>query len=125
MLFKQIKVFLLLDISMAAAFLAGPNRSLQIHRHANTRVAASRHQQDGFHPHHQVPDWKKLFISSLLAASIATATPMASFAVSGGGLDYAGTDISGQDFSKSNYKGKDFTQGRSKKWIHAGFFLTG
>jgi hypothetical protein len=32
-------------------------------------------------------------------------------AVSGGGLDYAGTDISGQDFSNANYKGKDFTQG--------------
>jgi hypothetical protein len=33
------------------------------------------------------------------------------FAVSGGGLDFAGIDISGQDFSKGNYKGKDFTQG--------------
>jgi uncharacterized protein YccT (UPF0319 family) len=33
-------------------------------------------------------------------------------AVSGGGLDYAGIDISGQDFSKGNYKGKDFTQGK-------------
>ncbi|KAL7524238.1 hypothetical protein ACHAWF_000874, partial [Thalassiosira exigua] len=34
----------------------------------------------------------------------------AAFAVSGGGLDYAGLDISGQDFSGGNYKGKDFTQ---------------
>lgn len=34
-----------------------------------------------------------------------------SFAVSGGGLDYAGLDISGQDYSNSKaYKGKDFTQ---------------
>jgi len=32
------------------------------------------------------------------------------YAVSGGGLDYAGLDITGQDFSSNNYKGKDFTQ---------------
>jgi hypothetical protein len=39
------------------------------------------------------------------------AIPQAGMAVSGGGLDYAGTDISGLDFSNSNaYKGKDFTQ---------------
>ncbi|CAB9508574.1 pathogenesis [Seminavis robusta] len=31
-------------------------------------------------------------------------------AVSGGGLDYANLDITGQDFSNGNYKGKDFTQ---------------
>lgn len=30
--------------------------------------------------------------------------------MSGGGLDYAGLDISNQDFSNGNYKGKDFTQ---------------
>lgn len=32
-------------------------------------------------------------------------------AVSGGGLDYANMDITGQDFSNGVYKGKDFTQG--------------
>ena len=36
--------------------------------------------------------------------------PWAAYAVSGGGLDYANLDITGQDFSKGNYKGKDFTQ---------------
>lgn len=36
--------------------------------------------------------------------------PTASLAVSGGGLDYANLDITGQDFSNKNYKGKDFTQ---------------
>jgi hypothetical protein len=36
--------------------------------------------------------------------------PTASLAVSGGGLDYANLDITGQDFSNNNYKGKDFTQ---------------
>jgi hypothetical protein len=29
---------------------------------------------------------------------------------SGGGLDYANLDITGQDFSNQKYKGKDFTQ---------------
>ena len=41
-------------------------------------------------------------------------SPFAVYAVSGGGLDYAGTDISGQNFSNGNYKGKDFTQGMKK-----------
>lgn len=38
------------------------------------------------------------------------AVPAVSLAVSGGGLDYANLDITGQDFSKNSYKGKDFTQ---------------
>jgi uncharacterized protein YjbI with pentapeptide repeats len=32
------------------------------------------------------------------------------YAVSGGGLDFANLDITGQNFSNGNYKGKDFTQ---------------
>lgn len=38
------------------------------------------------------------------------AIPQMAGAVSGGGLDYANLDITGQDFSNGNYKGKDFTQ---------------
>lgn len=50
--------------------------------------------------------------AGIAAVALAVAfSPAASFAVSGGGLDYAGIDISGQDFSNGNYKGKDFTQG--------------
>lgn len=52
---------------------------------------------------------KLLFLTSLMVAVLAIA-PKAAMAVSGGGLDYAGLDISGQDYSNSNYKGKDFTQ---------------
>mmetsp|Transcript_34782 Transcript_34782/g.74072 ORF Transcript_34782/g.74072 Transcript_34782/m.74072 type:complete len:230 (+) Transcript_34782:78-767(+) len=48
--------------------------------------------------------------SSLAAASILLGAATSAFAVSGGGLDYAGLDISGQDFSNGDYKGKDFTQ---------------
>lgn len=44
---------------------------------------------------------------------------VAAWAVSGGGLDYAGTDISNQDFSNGNYKGKDFTQGACRECINA------
>lgn len=40
------------------------------------------------------------------------AFPQIAAAVSGGGLDYANIDITGQDFSNGNYKGKDFTQVR-------------
>lgn len=55
-----------------------------------------------------------LLQTSLMTACLALVLltiPQPGAAVSGGGLDYAGTDISGQDFSISNaYKGKDFTQ---------------
>lgn len=47
----------------------------------------------------------------LMTAFFTMLAPVAALAVSGGGLDYAGTDISGKDFSNGNYKGKDFTQG--------------
>jgi uncharacterized protein YjbI with pentapeptide repeats len=51
--------------------------------------------------------------ASIFAMSILSSEPAA--AVSGGGLDYAGIDISGQDFSNSKaYKGKDFTQTLAK-----------
>jgi len=49
----------------------------------------------------------------LVSASIAMlhfcSVPIA-HAVSGGGLDFANLDITGQDFSNKNYKNKDFTQ---------------
>ena len=50
--------------------------------------------------------------AALVTAALTIAAPVA-LAVSGGGLDYAGTDITGADFSKGtgDYKGKDFTQG--------------
>eukprot|EP00569_Conticribra_weissflogii_P005802 CAMPEP_0171338654 /NCGR_PEP_ID=MMETSP0878-20121228/7456_1 /TAXON_ID=67004 /ORGANISM="Thalassiosira weissflogii, Strain CCMP1336" /LENGTH=243 /DNA_ID=CAMNT_0011840455 /DNA_START=30 /DNA_END=761 /DNA_ORIENTATION=- len=44
-----------------------------------------------------------------MAASLVLGSS-AAWAVSGGGLDYANLDITGQDFSGGNYKGKDFTQ---------------
>jgi len=53
---------------------------------------------------------EKSITSSLAAATILLGAATSSWAVSGGGLDYAGLDISGQDFSNGNYKGKDFTQ---------------
>lgn len=57
--------------------------------------------------------WKNDLLSSALACLVvlSSAPMMAAMAVSGGGLDYAGLDLSGQDFSNGNYKGKDFTQG--------------
>ena len=54
------------------------------------------------------------FLQTTIMAALlflVVAIPQAGVAVSGGGLDFAGTDISGQDFSNSAaYKGKDFTQ---------------
>ena len=51
---------------------------------------------------------KDLCLGSILAAGVLLSSPAG--AVSGGGLDYANIDITGQDFSNNNYKGKDFTQ---------------
>ena len=53
---------------------------------------------------------KNGFLASCLA--LVLAIPVASLAVSGGGLDFANLDITGQDFSNGNYKNKDFTQVR-------------
>lgn len=47
--------------------------------------------------------------TAAMAASLVVGSS-AAWAVSGGGLDYANLDITGQDFSGGNYKGKDFTQ---------------
>lgn len=58
-------------------------------------------------PYSKVPVVPSLILSAALALSF----PMVSGAVSGGGLDYANLDITGQDFSNANFKGKDFTQG--------------
>jgi hypothetical protein len=53
---------------------------------------------------------KMAFMASFVAAAVLMLAPTASVAVSGGGLDFAGIDISGKDFSNNDYKGKDFTQ---------------
>ena len=55
---------------------------------------------------------KNGFLATCLAVILAL--PTASLAVSGGGLDFANLDITGQDFSNKNYKGKDFTQVRNE-----------
>mmetsp|Transcript_21499 Transcript_21499/g.20649 ORF Transcript_21499/g.20649 Transcript_21499/m.20649 type:complete len:232 (-) Transcript_21499:319-1014(-) len=50
-------------------------------------------------------------VASIAALIIAISVPiLPALAVSGGGLDYANLDITGQDFSNGKYKGKDFTQ---------------
>ena len=65
------------------------------------------------------PNSPTLLKSSVaLAAAFILSSASAAWAVSGGGLDYAGIDITGQDFSNGNYKGKDFTQARSSKFVY-------
>lgn len=64
-----------------------------------------------------------IFAAGLLSPLVAS--PPAALAVSGGGLDYANLDLTGQDFSKSSYKGKDFTQIIAKGTNFAGSNLVG
>jgi hypothetical protein len=72
-----------------------------------------------FSPKHQADtSWKNVSHRPLTfwcASAFWSVLAPVAFAVSGGGLDFAGIDISGQDFSKGNYKGKDFTQGALAK----------
>ena len=58
------------------------------------------------------PSFDVVLKNGVLASCLALmlALPAVSLAVSGGGLDYANLDITGQNFSNGNYKGKDFTQ---------------
>ena len=67
--------------------------------------------------------WAATAAAALFVAS--SAVVPASLAVSGGGLDFAGLDISNQDFSKGNYKGKDFTQVLARNTNFAGSNLLG
>jgi hypothetical protein len=65
------------------------------------------------------PSWKAplrvVATGALLMAALSlTLSADVARAVSGGGLDYANMDITGQDFSNGLYKGKDFTQGKTK-----------
>ena len=67
-----------------------------------------------------------LLATTAAALLLASSTfVQAAFAVSGGGLDFAGLDISNQDFSKGDYKGKDFTQVLARNTNFAGSNLQG
>ena len=59
----------------------------------------------------------KNYAHGLLVVAVTSClfVPQLAMAVSGGGLDYANLDITGQDFSNEPkaYKGKDFTQVRA------------
>jgi len=68
--------------------------------------------------------WAAAAAASFLLTSVAL-SPAPVQAVSGGGLDFAGLDISNQDFSKGNYKGKDFTQVLARNTNFAGSNLVG
>lgn len=72
-------------------------------------------------------DLTKLISGSILGLGLSVASVSPSLAVSGGGLDFAGIDISGQDFSNDSktYKGKDFTQVLAKATNFAGSNLQG
>ncbi|CAM9616373.1 unnamed protein product [Sphacelaria rigidula] len=58
-------------------------------------------------------DFRATVATWTLAAVMFCATPLVSpsnvAAISGGGLDYAGLNLTGQDFSKGKYKSKDFS----------------
>ncbi len=72
------------------------------HVHINSNCASSNNDD-------------KSITTKIATAAMATSLFLgssAAWAVSGGGLDYANLDITGQDFSNGNYKGKDFTQVR-------------
>jgi uncharacterized protein YjbI with pentapeptide repeats len=55
-------------------------------------------------------DHTQIIRSFATALLVTFALSIPANAVSGGGLDFANLDITGQDFSNGNYKGKDFTQ---------------
>jgi len=76
------------------------------------RLSASSSSSASVDNNHGSPSrrWKNEIAAAVLACCVMVAAAPAQ-AVSGGGLDYAGLDLSGQDFSQGNYKGKDFTQG--------------
>ena len=69
----------------------------------------------------------KLVKGAAAAFTLLTMTTLSgpAMAVSGGGLDFANIDITGQDFAAKNYKGKDFTQVIAKGTTFANSNLQG
>jgi uncharacterized protein YjbI with pentapeptide repeats len=59
------------------------------------------------------------------AVAISLSVLQPAYAVSGGGSDFAGQDISSQDFSNQNYKLKDFTQVLARKTNFQSSIFTG
>jgi len=114
-----------LSIPSSQAFVApgAGHCSIERHQGSDARIALAAHDDE----HHERPSstLEKSLASSLAAASILLGAAGSALAVSGGGLDYAGLDISGQDYSKGNYKGKDFTQVLAKATTFAGSNLQG
>lgn len=86
-------------------------------------AAASEQEMLSLFPKKGPGFWATTTAAALLMASCAF-VPV-SLAVSGGGLDFAGLDISNQDFSKGNYKGKDFTQVLARNTNFSGSNLAG
>jgi hypothetical protein len=83
----------------------------------NTNKNNDDEHDDGIHKILPQKQQSQLFertsaLTAVLSMSLVVLllAPQVGVAVSGGGLDYAGIDISGQDFSNGNYRGKDFTQ---------------
>jgi len=52
---------------------------------------------------------KEASAAAVLAVAVALISPVSTMAISGGGLDYASSDISKQDFSNGDFHGKDFS----------------
>jgi len=94
--------------SLPAHSWTSPHRVV---RTRSTHKLASVSESDSPHESSLFRDWNKQVLTVTAALTLLLPTS-AAFAVSGGGLDYAGLDITGQDFSNGNYKGKDFTQGK-------------
>lgn len=70
------------------------------------KFALSKSSQIDKHSESYMDQAKGLVTTAALVASLS----FPANAVSGGGLDFANLDITGQDFSGNSYKGKDFTQ---------------
>ena len=119
-------VLLVLSLAACQAFQASPATQKHAMRRPDTAPLLSQHEDDTIMTmtkkldvvptticaiHHRVGQACASIAAAACIALSTVGTPLPAMAVSGGGLDFAGLDISNQDFSKTNYKGKDFTQG--------------
>eukprot|EP00568_Trieres_chinensis_P009277 CAMPEP_0183292092 /NCGR_PEP_ID=MMETSP0160_2-20130417/1286_1 /TAXON_ID=2839 ORGANISM="Odontella Sinensis, Strain Grunow 1884" /NCGR_SAMPLE_ID=MMETSP0160_2 /ASSEMBLY_ACC=CAM_ASM_000250 /LENGTH=222 /DNA_ID=CAMNT_0025453003 /DNA_START=42 /DNA_END=710 /DNA_ORIENTATION=+ len=115
----------------AALLIAAPGEAFQASLSSKTHDWSARTalNAEPTSPSSSIPNVGATASIAFVAAAMtfsAVAPISPANAVSGGGLDYAGIDISGQDFSKSTiYKGKDFTQVIAKGTNFAGSNLQG
>jgi hypothetical protein len=91
-----------------ARYLKGPSQKLAVRGLLGTSLKRAAWSLATIVAHQRLDWWRRLAAAGLSAA-LAGSLPLEVAAISGGGLDYAGQQLSGQDLSRQKLTQKDFS----------------